>query len=126
MILYHFTGRDHAEKIKVEGITKGAIFIPPLLYIKNAIWLTDDPRFNAQNWATNNSGLCGDRTEIRFMLEIIGAVRWNDFAKKNIRMTKTMLDDFNLAGASDGAHWFIAKAPISIDKIIEVTSRINA
>jgi hypothetical protein len=117
--LYHFTGLDHAQAIKREGITKGAIYIPGHI-LRGYIWLTDDPRFEAQNWATNHSGQCGDRTEARFTLELDDAIPWAAFARGALNMSRTGLLEFNLAGGSDGSHWFIAKAPLGRDKIKEL------
>jgi hypothetical protein len=117
MILYHFTARDHAKAIEREGITKGAVYIPPAMF-EGIIWLTDDPRFTAQNWATNYSGQCGDRTEVRFTLDIGNAVRWNDFALEVLKFRPRKLFDFNLAGGSGGEHWYIARAPIDRRRII--------
>ena len=117
MILYHFTARDHAKAIEREGITKGAVYIPPAVF-KGIIWLTDDPRFTAQNWATNYSGGCGDRTEVRFTLDIPNAVKWNGFALEVLKMRQQDIDRFNMAGGSDGEHWYLTHAPIDRRRII--------
>jgi len=118
LTLYHFTALDHAEAIKRQGITKGGIYLGGRVF-KGYIWLTDDPRFDAQNWATNHSGLCGDRTEVRFTLDLDTAIPWEHLARGALNMSKADLLAFNLAGGSDGSHWFIARAPIGLDKIKE-------
>jgi hypothetical protein len=111
LTLYHFTGADHAEEIKRSGITKGGVYIPPHAVQWGYIWLTDDPRFNAQNWATNHSGACGDRTEVRFTLDIPDnlVMPWNIAARKIFGMCKADLLEFNLAGGSDGSHWYLLR-----------------
>ena len=122
MILYHFTGRDHAQAIEREGITGGAIYFPPHM-LRGIGWLTDDPRFEAQNWATNESGFCGDRTEVRFTLDVVNAIRWNAYASRILLADPRDIRAFNLAGGSDGEHWYIARLPIERERIISVDYR---
>jgi hypothetical protein len=126
MTLYHFTGSDHAEKIKREGITKGGVYIPPHSVKWGYIWLTDDPRFNAQHWATNHSGAYGDRTEVRFTIELDGAfvMPWNIAARKIFGMCKRDLIEFNLAGGSDGAHWYLCPFAIPVAMIKAIDKRL--
>lgn len=122
--LYHFTGADHAESINREGITKGGVMLPNGRILWGYIWLTDDSRFTAQHWATNHSGKCGDRLEVRFTLSIprVTIVPWND-AAKGFMYSRTQLLEFNLAGGSDGSHWYLCPYPITVKMITAVDRR---
>lgn len=122
--LYHFTGSDHAAVIKSEGITKGGVMLPNGRVVWGYIWLTDDPRFSAQHWATNHSGACGDRLEVRFTLSvpIHSVVRWNEAAKQ-FQYSKSALIEFNLAGGSDGSHWYLSPYKIPVETITAIDYR---
>ena len=56
VILYHFTGRKAADRIKHEGITLGRTPIitadRKLAFLKNTQWLTIYGEAGAQTWAT--------------------------------------------------------------------------
>lgn len=122
--LYHFTGRDHADLIRREGITKGGVPLPDGRIMWGYIWLTDDPRWSAQHWATNHTGACGDRLEVRFTIEVprVTVMPWNDVARKFGYM-RDDLTRFNLAGGSDGSHWYICPYGIPVKTITEITPR---
>lgn len=133
MILYHFTSKDLAEKIEKEGITLGGVFLPSMVFgggrrlgsvCKGFIWLTDDPRFNAQNWATNHTGLVGDRTEVRFKVDIpFNVMTWAEAAKKTFKLMRADIAEFNMAGGSDGSHWYLLQGTVLPQWIIERVDR---
>jgi hypothetical protein len=50
-------------------------------------------------------------------LDIDTAIPWEHFARGALNMSKANLLAFNLAGGSDGSHWFIARVPIGRDRI---------
>lgn len=91
----------------------GGIYLPfgRLTHVyRGFIWLTDDPRFNAQHWASNLTGRCGDRTEVRFTIEIPEGKEpapWNEIARSQFGLKPLDLVMFNLAGNSDGTHWHL-------------------
>jgi hypothetical protein len=112
--LYHFTRAELAKRIEREGITKGLIFDGNYCR-RGFIWLTEDHRFTAQHWATNNSGWCGDRTEVRFTVEVPetpALMRWNCAAREVFNLSRAELMQFNMAGGSDGSPWFVYKGVI--------------
>lgn len=122
MRLYHFTSRELSRRIDKEGLTSGGVYLParPIDRIYSGfIWLTDDPRFEAQNWASNHTGMVGDRTQIRYTIEIDDAVPWNEAAKKIFNLPRTFLLQYNLMGGSDGTHWYLYKGKIPVSQIIE-------
>ena len=123
IILYHFTGRDHVNGIKRTGISQGVVFNGRRLF-KGFIWLTSDSRFEAQNWATNYSGLCGDRTAIRLTVRVPKSrlYHWNREAHF-FGFSEHELYQFNTAGYSDGEAWYLIKAPIPKESIIEIKYR---
>lgn len=96
-----------------DGITLGGLFLPfrrtPRVY-RGFIWLTDDPRFNGQHWASNLTGRCGDRTEVRFTIDVPESKElapWNEIARSRFGLQPLDLIMFNLAGNSDGSHWYL-------------------
>lgn len=127
MILYHFTSKGLAKKIEQEGITLGGLYIPyqdqDIVY-KGFIWLTDDPRFNAQHWATNYTGLVGDRVGGRFTVNLPDAAfPWNYAALHIFQLSRDYLTAFNLAGGSDGEHWYLWHGKIPREWIVERMER---
>lgn len=74
MKLYHFTALELVRPIKLFGLDRGVI---PLLDADGNLlkldgpyqWLTDDPSFDRQSWATRNV-ISIDRTEARLTIRI--------------------------------------------------------
>ena len=125
--IYHFTGRDHIAGIRKEGIRAGTVYTPDGNFYRGWTWLTADFRFDAQHWATNRSGMCGDRTEIRIAIQIpqhaIGLlVPWSKVYRL-FGISKTDFIGFNLAGCSDGESWFLYRGDIPQEWIVEVVQR---
>ncbi len=129
MKLYHFTNRECARRIAQEGITHGGVYLPYSAgsrVFRGFLWLTDDPRFEAQHWATNLSGKCGDRTQVRLTIELPEGTKikpWNTIARTLFLLSPTDLCAFNLAGHSDGSHWYLYRGVIPASWIIEKTER---
>ena len=126
MKLYHFTSMELSLRIDKEGLTIGGVYLPVRTVGRvypGFIWLTDDPRFEAQNWATNHTGVVGDRAEVRYTVEVVGAIPWNEAAKKIFHLPRTFLLQYNLMGGSDGTRWYLYKGKIPISQIIEKISR---
>lgn len=81
MKLYHYTGLEHVEGIRREGLTLGGIALPVMnpdgscsyRLGRGYQWLTDLDDW-AQSWATQNLTHC-DRTEARFIIVIPKAHR---------------------------------------------------
>lgn len=125
MKLYHFTNRECAKRIVREGIAVGGVYLPyedGSRVFRGFLWLTDDPRFTAQHWATNLTGKCGDRTEVRFTIEIpegSSVIPWNTAARMIFHMSPMDLMLFNLAGHSDGSHWYLYRGVIPVSWIKE-------
>jgi len=126
MRLYHFTTKLDGEKIIHDGLNRGAIIFPQRPIIQPVIWLTQDSRFNAQHWATNNLGVCGDRTEIRLAVELPNdnkLFRWNLYAKHNLNINSESLRFFNEGGGSDGEAWWIYLGILSKKCVIEMIAK---
>jgi hypothetical protein len=126
MRLYHFTSLELSRRIDKEGLIIGGVYIParPIDRVyPGFIWLTDDPIFKAQNWATNHTGLVGNRTEVRYTVEVTDAIPWNEAAQKIFNLSRTFLLQYNLMGGSDGTHWYLYKGGIPVSQIIEKIAR---
>ncbi len=126
MKLYHFTSTELSWRIDKEGLTIGGVYLPtrPVDRVyPGFIWLTDDPRFEAQNWATNHTGMVGNRTEVRYTVDVVDVIPWNEAAKKVFHLPRAFLLQYNLMGGSDGTHWYLHKGKISVSQIIEKISR---
>lgn len=116
MKLYHFTSAEHVAAVAKRGLTLGSIPIGDdrrgyrLIY--GYQWLTDDPEWHGQGWATSKI-LTEDRTEFRFAVKVPEAHtrflwRWPDVARHVFRFAEDDLAKFNRAGGSpDGMHWWV-------------------
>lgn len=113
MILYHFTNRKGWEGIEREGITRG--FIPTRRGMAKGVSLTSDGRREAQHWATNETGACGDRLEYRVSMDLQEGeafLQFYDFMARILERPRAEAEKLALAGGSDGESWYVAKAPI--------------
>jgi hypothetical protein len=120
--LYHFTRKKYENAIKQEGITLGGVYVPPFRIYQGYYWLTDDPRFEAQHWATDFTGQCGNRIAVRFTVSVSrrNVLKWNDAARKKFGFSGGDLMAFNLAGGSDGERWYLSATPIRPEAIIAI------
>ena len=115
MRLYQYTGWDHVDGIKSNGITDGAIYLPLAkgwLNVPNIQWLTDDDDWFNQKWATNKLLKNHERTTVRFEVVIPKTARhklhrWNEYARQVLKTPQPYLDMFNQEGGSDGRHWWV-------------------
>ena len=132
-MLYHYTGLDHLEGIRRDGLTLGML---PLWAAggwqirRGYQWLTDDPNWK-QGWATDQIGACGDRTSVRVAVEVPESerrnlFRWNTFALAVLGLDRHALDSFNAAGGSDGQSWWVYRGPIPVDWLREWESKPEA
>lgn len=120
MTLYHYTGLDHVDGILRDGLTMGVLplwTVDGWQLVRGYQWLTDDPGWQ-QGWATNRTGICGDRTAVRVAVEVPESerrnlFRWHLFALAVLRMDRRELQAFNAAGGSDGKSWWVYRGSIS-------------
>jgi hypothetical protein len=78
MILYHFVAIHLLEAVKREGLTLGVLPLRDgkrVFIAKNCQWLTRNPDFGAQHWATFRRTLPYDRTAYRINVVIPKAHR---------------------------------------------------
>lgn len=119
MRLYHYTGLDHVEGIRRDGLTLG---MPPLWtadgwrVLRGYQWLTDDASWK-QGWATDHSGVCGDRMAVRVAVEVPegekrSLFRWNVYALAVLGMDRRVLKAFNATGGSDGKSWWVYRGSV--------------
>ena len=114
MKLYHFCTKATEESIRAEGLTKGVIAWPlehgGYRLIRPVQWLTDEPDPEAQGWATDTLGVCGDRVEVRLSLDMPQSrflQRWREFARVYLRLSVHDLIHFAEAGGGGDEHWWV-------------------
>lgn len=113
--LYHYTGHDHVDGIRRDGITRGSVYVPwatGYRVVHGVQWLTDSDDWSGQGWATQIVLRNHDRTSVRYSVVIPKSARpnlhrWNDYARVVLRVPEHHLRAFNQAGGSDGSRWYV-------------------
>ncbi len=121
MILYHFTAAHLFEKIKVEGITLGAIpyfnSIGELKINRNYLWLTVNKDF-CQGWNTM-SNIPYDRAAVKISVNIPKSYENRVFEWLKIGKGLTgMFDTLNFIG--DPGNWRLFKGKIPPKWFVDV------
>lgn len=129
MKLYHFTSPLHIEDVRREGITLGAVpmFDGNLRLVPGHQWLTVDPRFDQQHWATRNV-VKYDRAAHRITVKIPRSAGglltpWAIFAEFLVKhgAERQFIQELNSVGGSE--HWYIYSGGIRPGWLREVVSK---
>lgn len=113
MTLYHFTCEHIAEMIRNDGAIK-----PHPMFrfnqLPKVVWLTDlaGPIHRQLGFRPASSAGC-DRLEVRFDVEVEGAVRWKHFVK-DLPLAQELNWMVTKAVGAEPYHWFVATDPIQI------------
>ena len=109
MKLYHFAPAHMVEGIVRHGLTKGGVLSPDQRAIRMGWqWLTDDPSWDAQGWATQHH-ISYSRTAARF--EVLVPESERSHLHRWVSVAPLMgypdwwLDEFHSVGGSE--HWYI-------------------
>lgn len=120
MKLYHFTCSHFIDNVRICGLNRGWMCVVTALggvkKLPNRVWLTKEPSFSAQGWATRNTLTC-DRTEWRLTIDIpeerTGALSWWPEIRRDGRFDREWLDAFEEVGGSENWHVFAGVIPRS-------------
>lgn len=110
--LYHYTSTYHLAKILSSGFLK----LTQGILEDEAVWLTTSSK-------PEGNGLEGsvvDKSEIRFILKDVAALKWKDYKKKVIKGNNKLLKQ-QWAGAlevNQKPHtWWLSSNVITLDKV---------
>lgn len=125
MRLYHFTGREHLNGIRRDGLSLGSMLLPDGSFERPVQWLTKSSSW-AQPWATRRIVHC-DRSECRLPVVIPNAMRerlhrWCDYSRQ---FPREWVEEFNEAGGGGAVarEWYVFLGCIPTVQIVGLDFR---